>query len=310
MKRNEMNHNKSDYTQEMQPHPTLAEHAQQIHLQEINLNVFYFEAGQKHNQHLLLIHGLGDEADTWRHVLPTFSEAFHVLAVDLPGFGRSDKPNIKYTPHFLINVLITFLNQLDISDVIIMGSSLGAMLAQAMTFTIPDRVNGLILVDGGLLQLEKTKNVPLVLMRTPLLGEWMYTKLRKDPDAAFKTLNSVYYQLQQLPDSDRDFLHKRVNQRVWSDGQRRAYLSTLRNLSKWLKKIQTRLPGQLQQITCPTLVIRGEFDYLFSELSADAILKHQSNSEKLIIPHAGHLPQQESPKVFLKMTMAWLDRNF
>jgi pimeloyl-ACP methyl ester carboxylesterase len=52
--------------------------------------------------HILMLHGLGDEADTWRHIFHPFSNYFHTLALDLPGFGRSDKPDVVYSPQFLM----------------------------------------------------------------------------------------------------------------------------------------------------------------------------------------------------------------
>lgn len=76
----------------MAPAAQLAPYAKTIALPGLDLNVSYFEAGAQHRRTLILIHGLQDEADTWRHVFEPLAQRYRVIAPDLPGFGRSDKP--------------------------------------------------------------------------------------------------------------------------------------------------------------------------------------------------------------------------
>lgn len=298
------------HKQAMQPWPTIARCGQQIKLDNLELDLFYFQAGSNHKQRIIMLHGLGDEADTWRHVFLPLSEDYHTLAIDLPGFGRSDQPNVKYTPQFMISAVLAFMDKLHITSAILIGSSLGGMLAQAMALSHPNRVDGLVLVGGGLPQAEPIQDWRIKMMKTPILGEWLYSRLRKDPHAAYQTLHSVYHQLEGLPKADREFLFTRVNQRVWSDGQRRAYLSTLRNISPWIKKIQTNLPDQLQRLSSPTLIIRGEHDLLFTDRNANEILKNQPKTEIVLISNVGHLPHQEAPQAFIRITKTWLHNHF
>ncbi len=305
-----MTNKKTSYKQVMQPWPTIANYAKQIYLQNLNLNLFYFEAGSHQKQYIIMLHGLGDEADTWRHVFLPLSEDYHTLAIDLPGFGRSDQPDVSYTPQFMMDAVVQLMDHLNISSSIMLGSSLGGILAHGLAVFHPKRVKGLILIGGALLQPEPMQDWGLRLMRVPLLGEWLYTRLRKDPEAAFASLGNVYYQLEKLPEADREFLFNRVNQRVWSDGQRCAYFSTLRNLSPWVKNIQSQLPDRLNHLDIPTLVIRGEFDHLFSDHNAEEIIKIQPRTKKAFIPIVGHLPHQEAPEAFLKVTKSWLQNDF
>ena len=294
------------FTQPMQPWPALAKFGRLTQLPNRDLTLFYFDSNKKSHPHLFLVHGLGDEADTWRHVFHPFTNDFHTLALDLPGFGRSDKPDVVYSPQFLMDSVIGLMDALNIYNTIIVGSSLGGILAHGLAVAHPERVSGLILVGGALLQAEQIQDRSIQLMQLPVIGEWLYTRLRKNPDAAFDSLNKVYHHLEKLPIADRDFLYTRVNQRVWSDGQRRAYFSTLRNLIPWIKSIQEILPAQLRQLEIPTLILRGEYDGLIAETNADHLLKVQPNSRKSVVKDAGHLPHQEAPETFLKITQAWL----
>jgi len=94
-----------------------------------------------------------------------------------------------------------------------------------------------------------------------------------------------------------------------SDGQRQAYLSTLRTMAKWVKKSQEGLAEKLSLHNFPTLVIRGEFDPLFSENNADSLIYAQTNAAKGMVHKSGHLPHQETPSAFLDAVSVWLKNH-
>ena len=266
-----MNVDKQNFKQPMEPWPGLEKYQKQVKLDDPDVNLFIYDTGEGPGQTILMVHGLGDEADTWRHVIEPLAEHFRVIAVDLPGFGRSEKIQRDYTPPFFMQTLIALMDALEIGHAILLGNSMGAALSQAMAIQIPSRVKGLILGDGALLQEERMGDWSLRMMQVPLLGEWLYLRLRKDPDAAYDSLRNVYHDLDSLPEEDREFLYKRVNKRVWSDGQRVAYFSTLRNLSSWARNLQEDLRVKLAALEIPTLVVRGEHDSLFPAENAKAV---------------------------------------
>ncbi|MDF1520210.1 MAG: alpha/beta hydrolase [Brevefilum sp.] len=293
------------YQSPMEAWPAIKSLGKKVFLKKNQLNLFYYEAGIGNLNHMLMIHGLGDEADTWRHVINPLARDHHVLAVDLPGFGRSDKIDREYSPQFFIDTLHEFLTILDIKKAFLMGSSLGGMLAQGYAVEHPEQIAGLILVGGSLIQEEASIDLSLKLMQIPLLGKWLYTRLRKNPGGAFDSMRNVYHDLDAMPQKDKDFLYKRVNQRVWSDGQRHAYFSTLRAMTKWVKKSQKGLAEKLSLHNFPTLIIRGEFDALFSENYADSLIQAQANAAKVVVQESGHLPHQETPTAFLDAVLVW-----
>lgn len=300
--------NQKAYQNQMESWPKLKHLAHSEFISSLNQNLFYYADGEHHQTKLLMIHGLGDEADTWRYTILDLMNKHHVIALDLPGFGRSDKPKQAYTPDFLIRSIIGLMDQLEIDSSILMGSSLGGILAHALAIQHPERTTGLVLVGGALLQQKPMTDMSLKMMQIPLLGEWLYTRLRKDPDAAYQSLRTVYYDLDNLPQDDRDFLYRRVNQRVWSSGQRRAYFSTLRNLTPWVMKSQKDLPKRLKKLAVPTLVIRGEHDTLFPYQNALAIKESQPDVTVAHIENCGHLPHQEDPEAFNSVLKNWLGK--
>lgn len=304
--REEMMRDKNSFKQPMMSWPSLEKYARIVHVLELHLNLFVFDSGRSSKPTIMLIHGLGDEADTWRHVFEPLADLFRVIAVDLPGFGRSDKPDRDYTPKFMMDAILKLADHMDLSEIILMGSSMGAILAHSIALRNPERVQKLILVGGALLQNEPVRDKGLALMKIPLLGEWLYTRLQNDPNAAYDSLRTVYFNLDQMPEPDREFLFYRVNQRVYDDGQKRAYLSALRHLYPWAKMSQSNLIDQLNQLTVPTLIIRGEHDPLMGLNAAEGLSNLQPNSELVNIQGAGHLPHQEKPTQFIEAVKIWL----
>ena len=299
-----------NYQKPMLPWPELSSSAKMIDIEAMDISLFIYESGIGNNLDIIMVHGLGDEADTWRHVFKPLSENFHTIAIDLPGYGRSDKPRLAYTPTFMIKAILEVLNHLGVEQAILMGSSLGGILSHNLALLHRDRIKGLILVGGALIQDQPFSDWTFRLMQIPILGEWLYTRLRKNPDAAFNSLRNVYLDLDALPKPDREFLYKRVNKRVWSNGQRRAFFSTLRNLVPWIKKHQKDLPDKLSKLDIPTLILRGENDNLFLEESAKIIAETQLNAIYHPIENAGHLPQQENSELFLDIINEWLSQNY
>jgi pimeloyl-ACP methyl ester carboxylesterase len=289
-----------EFASPMEPWPALASYGQYVTLPAGGLQLFTFQAGDADAPAALLIHGLGDEADTWRHLLPALATNQRVVALDLPGFGRSDQPDTNYTPDFLQRTLVELMDVLGLDDVLLVGSSLGAMLAQSLAPKLPDRIRGLALLDGTLVARGNRVSLPMLLFSLPKLGEYLYTRLRKDPDAAYATLRPFYFNLDGLPQADQDFLYRRVNQRVWSDGQRRAYFSMLRNMGPWRRKLQGGLPKLLEMIDTPTVAIWGEADQILPVASGQALAEMQASAQLITIARAGHLPQQERPDAVLE----------
>lgn len=294
----------TSFQQPMQPWPALAPYGRTVRLRGGGLQIFLYEAGADEQPALLLIHGLGDEADTWRHVIAPLAERYHVLAPDLPGFGRSEKPNRAFTLAFLRDALIDLWETLGLSDVALMGSSLGGALAQSVALERPDRVTRLILIGGSFTARSQQLNPTILQMALPFLGERLYNSFRRDPQAAYDSLRPYYADLDSMPKADRSFLYQRVNERVWSDGQRRAYLSILRHLVWSFPLRQRAVEAQLARLSVPTLAVWGEHDHINSIESGRALIAIQPTARLVVVPGAGHLAHQEKPMEFLALIEA------
>ncbi len=283
----------------MQPWPGLGPYARSLYLSRNGLTLHLCDAGARDLPPMLLIHGLGDEADTWRYLLPSLAAHHRVIAPDLPGFGRSDKPDRPYTIPFFQGVLLELLDSLEGQRVTLIGHSLGAVIAQTLALSCPERVVRLVLIGGSLVVRSQKLDLATMLFLVPGLGERLYSRLRKDPDAAYRTLEPYYSHLDRLPEVDQEFLFQRVNERVWSDGQRRAFLSAFRRLARWIPGQQRDLPSRLAELDVPTLVVWGEADRINTVANGHALVELQPTARLFVVPDGGHNVHQEQPEAVL-----------
>lgn len=284
----------------MQPFPGLERWSRQVHLPASGIAIHFYDTGVGDQARgaapIVLLHGLGDEADTWRHVLPLISTR-RAIAPDLPGFGRSDQGKRSYTIPFFADTLLELIDHLGLPEVVLVGHSTGAIIAQEFALRNPQRVKRLVLIGGSLVAGESKPDPSLLMFLIPGLGEWAYNRLRKDPDAAYRSLEPYYHRLKDLPQADRDFLYQRVNERVWSDGQRRGFLSTLRGMVRWLPAVQKGLPDRLSNSHIPTTIIWGENDRIMPVQAAHTLARLLPDARLVVVPGAGHNVHQEKPEV-------------
>lgn len=284
----------------MVPWPGLDPYIQTVELTQSGIRLFYYHVQKRDSPAILMLHGLGDDADTWRHLVEPLSAYARLVVPDLPGFGRSEKPDIDYTIPFLCDTAIELLDTLDIEKAIVIGNSLGAIIAQKMALDHPDRIASLVLVDGMLFASDQRLSPHNLQMLTPGLGEWTYNQLRKNPQDAYDTLIPYYFDLDALPAEERDFLFQRVNQRVWDDRQRDAYFSVLRSMASYVVKAQSGLAEKLSKSKVPTLILWGEEDVLFSIKNARRLVEIQPSAMLVTFPEAGHSCHQEKPHELLQ----------
>ena len=101
---------------------------------------------------MVCLHGLASQAHIWDLVAPRLSDAFHVVAIDQRGHGLSDKPDSGYDFATVASDLDEVLRTLQIERALLAGHSWGGNVALQYAVDHPDRVRGLVLIDGGFLQ--------------------------------------------------------------------------------------------------------------------------------------------------------------
>ena len=276
--------------------------------------IFYYDSLPAGNQNaasppvFVLIHGLGDEADSWRHLIPLLSSGVNagvcrVLALDLPGFGRSSAPGkISIKTHTA--AVLTLLEAAGLgpeTPVFLVGNSMGAGIAEAAALKKPELVRGLILIDGSIP--GGPSNPGLYALAKLLFSRKWYRSYRGNHEGAWASLYPYYADLDAMPPEDKEFLRRRVMARVESPTQERAFFATQRSLvwifisaSSWFARGIRGYGGKI-------LLLWGERDKIIPLSTAEAFRNLHGDTELKVIPGAGHLPQQERPRETAKLIM-------
>jgi pimeloyl-ACP methyl ester carboxylesterase len=296
----------------MKPWPGLA--AAGKRLAAPGADLFYYDVPAKTGRAapaLVLIHGLGDEADTWRHLLPLLAGAgFRCIAPDLPGFGRSRKKRrISLDSH--AEAVLALMRETGDADAeqpaVLIGNSMGAVVAELIALKRPGLVQALVLLDGCF-PLSGGLNRGLLLMGLPFIGRRWYRSFRGRSEAAWQSLYPYYHNLDALPETDRAFLRQRVIERVESVRQERAYFASLRSLNRL--SMFGRAGFSSFARTCPgkVLLLWGEADQVIQPEKTAAFRGLCSDAAFETIAAAGHLPHQENPEETAARILAFLSR--
>ncbi|HKA86555.1 MAG TPA: alpha/beta fold hydrolase, partial [Haliangiales bacterium] len=111
--------------------------------------VFYHRRGR--GRPLVLVHGWMVSHWAWRHVIPSLAGDYDVVAIDLPGFGESDRPSpseYRYDAPAFAETLIGVLDSLAIERATLVGHSMGGGVALYAAARRPERVERLVLIDA------------------------------------------------------------------------------------------------------------------------------------------------------------------
>lgn len=107
-----------------------------------------YESGRQHKQSVVLIHGIGDNgARDWQTLVPRLAREYHVVTFDLPGFGRSDKANVLYSPANYVAFVKYVVEKYVRGPFHLVGHSMGGAVALRYAATYPRGVERLVLAD-------------------------------------------------------------------------------------------------------------------------------------------------------------------
>lgn len=238
---------------------------------------------------LLLVHGLFDDALTWRKVIPRLARTHTVIAPDLFGHGESDAPrHADYSPRGHAGVLRDLLEVLGHHRVTIVGHSLGGGIAMSFAYCYPARVHRLALISSG----GFGREVHPLLRALSLPGAGVALRL-----ATMRPTLALLAWLARLLDTAgvrRPARGARQLQLVLTGvgrrGRRAAMIKTLRSVIGWRGQSVSALHRSYALRRFPTLVLWGTRDRMIPAHHASAALGSNPGAELALLDGTGHLP--------------------
>ncbi len=110
----------------------------------------HYKSYGKGREALVLIHGWSCNLDYWRDSIPAFAKRNRVIAIDLPGHGQSDKPEIAYSMDLFARAVDAVLRDAKVERAVLVGHSMGTPVARQFYRKYPQKTLGIVIVDGPL----------------------------------------------------------------------------------------------------------------------------------------------------------------
>jgi pimeloyl-ACP methyl ester carboxylesterase len=238
--------------------------------------IAYHEAGQ--GDVVILIHGLGADSRHWAANIGALSQNFHVIALDLIGYGQSDKPLVRYNVEYFVNCLHGFMNELKIPRASLVGNSLGGWIALDFAIRHAAMVDKLVLVDSAGLR-------PETALKNPVGGLKPLSSLNVRDFFDFMEANKAWATMDLGPNA---FERHQQNGDSYTVASSVAEMATGREFEE----------KKLNKVRAPTLIVWGRDDSLIPLEHGEALHRGIAGSQLIVLDGTGHIPMVGKPAEF------------
>lgn len=259
-----------------------------------DLSIHYYEGGPANGETLLMIHGFGANKDNWLRFAKHFTARYHVIALDLPGFGDSSKPDASYDVGSQVERVAAFAKALGIAKVHLIGNSMGGHIAALYAARYPEQVLSAALLDNAGVEspqksemfqrLERGEPNPLVV---------------KTPEDFPRLLAFVFVAAPPLPEP----LQQHFAQQAMTNSA--LYEKIFSHLVERYIPLEPELP----KIEAPTLLLWGDQDRVLHVSSIEVMRPLLKKPSVVIMKDCGHVPMLERPEETAMHYQAFLDQS-
>lgn len=258
-----------------------------------DIEITYIKEG-KGAKTLLFLHGLSSNADAWSKNIEFLKKNYTCVAVDLPGHGKSSKPEVAYTPTFFANIVSKFIKKKRLKNVILVGHSMGGQASMKLALSHPEMVEKLILIAPA--GLEKFTNTQGNILKNVFTTE-VVKNTTNEQIAKNYALNFF-----EQPKEVSKMIEDRVQIKQASDFD--AHCNAI--VKSVFGMLDDPVYEDLDKISQKTLVVFGDKDMLIPNRYLNPTLTIQDvgnvakdkikNTTVKYIENCGHFAQFERPK--------------
>jgi pimeloyl-ACP methyl ester carboxylesterase len=260
----------------------------------------------------VLVHGLGGSHLNWDLLAPHLTPHARVVALDLPGFGRSEPGDRRATVHANVDVLDRFLSDVVGGPAVLVGNSMGGMISILAAARAGDRVRGVVLLDpavpGPRRRLDPMVAGVFAAYAVPGVGErfmWLRRNRQTPLVRARGLLRLCGVDPDTLPPEVIDRSVEMIEQREDVDGMDRAFLTAARSLMLVLADPR-RYRRAMADLRQPVLLLQGDRDRLVPVVAARDVARRHPAWRYVELPGVGHVPQLQVPERVAAEILRWL----
>ncbi len=240
---------------------------------------------------IVLLHGFGTSSFTWQAILPELAKHHRVLAVDLRGFGASDKPlDEHYSIADQADAINALIEEEHLPDVTLVGHSFGGGVALLLALRDQSRqrprIRSLILVDS--IAYRQPIPVFLRLLLVPVVGEIGMALIPPEVQAA-QGLRLAYFDKEKVPARS---VAEYANT-LYSPASKHALTKTVEHL---IPEDIDAIAARYRSIKIPTLMVWGVQDKVVPMALGLLLHNNMPTSKLVVFDDCGHMPQEEKPQ--------------
>lgn len=286
---------------------------------------YTFMRGQKNSAHqppMVLLHGFGASIGHWRFNVPVFAQQRTVYALDLLGFGASEKVLTDYLITLWVEQVHDFWQTYIRTPIILVGNSLGSLVSLTATALYPEMVAGLVMLtlpDTSVLENPawvKPAIAPLKLALSPVatLAKALFTsppvfnpffRFIRQPKIIRSWVKKAYIDTTSVEDDLVDILSRPAYDQGAAEALR-AMVNTMskRHVPQYMAK------EMLPQLTIPILLVWGQQDIMIPPKLGPLFARCNPRIQLVELLHAGHCPHDECPDRLNPIILDWLASHF
>lgn len=238
----------------------------------------YAEQGNNDGHPIIMLHGYTDSWFSFSRVLPLLSSDYHAFALSQRGHGDSERPTDGYAMRELASDVLAFMDAMELGQAIIVGHSMGSLVAQELALAEPDRVTCLVLIGSA-------------------------TNMRSDE---VKQLQEAVNELADPVPREfaREFQVSTIHHPVPDEFLERAVDESLKLPARvWRAALKGQLAventDRIQHLATRTLLLRGDHDQIFPREAQDALVDRLPNKTFRLYTETGHALHWERPREFV-----------
>jgi non-heme chloroperoxidase len=252
------------------------------------VRVQYVEQGSRSGVPVVMLHGYSDSWHSFEPILPFLPSSIHAYAISQRGHGNTGRPTAGYSPGDFAEDVAEFMDTVGIDSAVVVGHSMGSLVAQRFALDYPHRTIGLVLIGSGPGMrgnpVWSELRAPVLELTDPVdpqfVREFQESTLAQPVPPTF--LNKVVQESRKLP------------ARVWR--------------SIWYDFAEVDHSDELAQVKVPTLVTWGDRDSVFSRRDQEAIMAAVPGARLQVYAGAGHGAHWEEPERFASDLVAFVRR--
>jgi haloalkane dehalogenase len=261
---------------------------------------------------VLCLHGFGASADHWRDNLPDLAELGTSYAIDMVGFGQSQKPPARYHIRLWAEQIYDFWQEFIGAPVLLIGNSIGALVVAIAAHEYPQMASGLVCISlPDVAQLQEMIPAPVRPLQQAVA--WLMASFLAKPIffvvRSPKLIKNVLKRGIYIKNNDRvdEQLVSIICDPTLDPEAPEAFLRLSRSLNQ--PNYSPDLITALQELTIPVLILWGTKDMAIPPTEGKRLVQFLKDGELIYLENLGHCPHDEDPHQVNQHILAWASRK-